>query len=74
MSNTQSGAGLDGATDGVDTGLVTGDARHVSTARPTAIAVHDYGDVRRQAVRIQSLRKQPVGITRPECVEKSFHA
>jgi len=36
---------------------MSGDARHVATARPASVAVHDYGDVFWEPLRIQLLIK-----------------
>jgi hypothetical protein len=37
-----------------------GDAGQTTAARPAAVAVHDYRDVRREPGRIDSLREMPI--------------
>ena len=43
--NSDAGGGFDGGTHGGDAGAVSSNARHVTAARPAAVAVHDDGDM-----------------------------
>ena len=49
----QTRAGFDGGAGGLGAGAVAGDAREMALFGPAAVAVHDDGDVARQAGEIQ---------------------
>ena len=50
--DAETGGGFNRVADGVDAGPVTLDARQVALCSPPPVAIHDDGDVRRQAIEI----------------------
>ena len=55
--DVQPGAGFDGGAGGIRAGTVTGDAREMTLLGPAAVAVHDDGDVAREAGEIKFLEE-----------------
>jgi hypothetical protein len=70
----QAAAGLDGVLDYVDTGFVSRGARQTTLPCPAAVAIHDDGDVRGQAVRIDCFRQNPIFAPWLENLEQIFHS
>ena len=68
------GAGFDGVAHGVDAGAMPLDARQVALRRPSAVAVHDDGDVRRQPLEVELCRRAPGRDRRPESTPAARHA
>src|ERR1700693_3111531 len=54
----QARVGLDGSAGGADSGTVAGDAGQMALLGPAAVAVHDDGDVARQALEVELLEER----------------
>src|SRR5690242_3502989 len=65
--------GFDRVADRVDARAVAEDPGEVALSRPTAVAIHNDGDVRRQPLGINLVGKPPIGITRRERLQQFLH-
>src|SRR5205807_2530291 len=59
LADDEPAALLDGGADALNAAGVALDARQAALPGPAAVAVHDYGDVRRQPRRVESGLGQP---------------
>ena len=66
--------GLDDVADGVDAGAMAFDARQVALPGPAAVAVHDDGDVPRQAVHLDLARQGLFGPARGNPLQQLIEA
>src|SRR5688572_4491951 len=62
-ADAETRGGLDRITDGIDAGAVSLDARQMPLRGPAAVAVHDDGDVCREAVELDLAGQRLVGVS-----------